>query len=373
MELIVVVDGEPDELGSIRRAAAGAAVTITSTDPAGAMQAVAAGAGRDAGCVVAGIGSAAGAAFDAAAEHGAILGFVSLSGQLEPRHMAMIEDWPELPVLTVAGPEDRTALDAAVTAYLASTHAASEVIVERTPPVDDLTAWLVGRATGRVEVTEVAFTSSDGWQIHATRRVPSSGRPVPGVVLLHTGRSDRSAFARLERLLGEAGLAVLNIDWRGRGESTNLGSYFDLSDDTKAAAWRDALAAFDALAADPRIDGDRLGAVGCVHGAEYAVRAAWRDRRVKAVVVLTGYRPHEPEETDLLVSGDIDVMYVTGTGHTITSQAMRDLHQRAPRRSSHMIEYPGSALGYQLFEQDPALEPTIVTWLGEVLHTTGRQ
>ena len=38
-----------------------------------------------------------------------------------------------------------------------------------------------------------------------------------------------------------------------------------------------------------------------------------------------------------------------------------------------MIEYPGSALGYQLFEQDPALEPTIVTWLGEVLHTTGRQ
>ena len=59
---------------------------------------------------------------------------------------------------------------------------------------------------------------------------------MPGVVLLHTGRSDRTAYARLERLLTDAGLAVLNIDWRGRGESTNLGTYFDLDDATKAAA-----------------------------------------------------------------------------------------------------------------------------------------
>ena len=28
-----------------------------------------------------------------------------------------------------------------------------------------------------------------------------------------------------------------------------------------------------------------------------------------------------------------------------------------------MIEYPGSAIGYQLFEQDPSLEPRIVAWL----------
>ena len=45
----------------------------------------------------------------------------------------------------------------------------------------------------------------------------------------------------------------------------------------------------------------------------------------------------------------------------------RDLHHRAPRGSSQMIEYPGSAIGYQLFEQDPALEPRIVAWLTEVL------
>ena len=73
----------------------------------------------------------------------------------------------------------------------------------------------------------------DGWEIHGTRRVPSRANPVPGVVLLHTGRSDRAVYSRLEHLLTDAGLAVLNIDWRGRGESTNLGTYFELDADTR--------------------------------------------------------------------------------------------------------------------------------------------
>ena len=190
---------------------------------------------------------------------------------------------------------------------------------------------------------------------------------MPGVVLLHTGRSDRAAYSRLERLLSERGLAVLNIDWRGRGESINLGSYFDLDDATKAAAWRDAMAALEHLAGDERVDSSRLGAVGCVHGAEYAVRAAWRDRRVRALVILTGYRPHEPEEAEILVSGDVDVMYVNSIGHTIIGAAMHDLCDRAPRGTAHMVEYPGSALGYQLFEIDHALEPRIAEWLAGVL------
>ena len=78
-------------------------------------------------------------------------------------------------------------------------------------------------------MTEVSFTTVDGWIIHGTRRVPVRAEPVPGVVLLHTGRSDRAVYARTEQLLARfPGLAVLNVDWRGRGESINLGAYFEL-------------------------------------------------------------------------------------------------------------------------------------------------
>ena len=119
-------------------------------------------------------------------------------------------------------------------------------------------------------------------------------------------------YSRLEHLLTDAGLAVLNIDWRGRGESTNLGTYFELDAETRLAAWRDAAAALDHLASDPRVDaahgGGRLRAWRRICGAPR------RDQRVRALVLLTGYRPHEPEEAALLVDGDVDVMYVTAVG-----------------------------------------------------------
>jgi dienelactone hydrolase len=345
----------------------GSAVAFTVAGPADAPSAIDATVDRDGGCVVVGIESATGAALEAASEHGAVRGFVSLQGDVHARHVQLIGDWPELPVLAVARSGERSRLRHAVDVYLASPNAASDLLVDESPSAEHVLHWIAARLADDVEVTEVCVSTEDGWEIHGTRRVPSRSDPVPGVVLLHTGRSDRAVYSRLERLLTDAGLAVLNIDWRGRGQSTNLGSYFELDNDTKIAAWRDAAAALDHLASDQRVDPTRLAALGCVHGAEYAVRAAWRDRRVRALVVLTGYRPLEPEEEALLVSGDVSVMYVTATGQTITTEAMRGLHRRAPRGTTVMVEYPGSAIGYQLFEQDPALEPRIVAWLHEAL------
>ena len=361
MKVIVVADGDPPLLAPMREAASKAGLSWVAAAPADAAASIAD------GCVVVGVDTAAGPALEAAAEHGGIRGFVSLDGDLEAHHVELISEWPELALLAVARPGQRSRFGCAVDTFLASAQAASDLIAEDSPVPEQILAWITDRTADDVEVTEVSFTTADGWEIHGTRRVPSRANPVPGVVLLHTGRSDRAVYSRLEHLLTDAGLAVLNIDWRGRGESTNLGTYFELDAETRFAGWRDAAAALDHLASDPRVDAARLAAVGCVHGAEYAVRAAWRDQRVRALVLLTGYRPHEPEEAALLVDGDVDVMYVTAVGQTITSDAMRDLHRQAPRGATVMIEYPGSAIGYQLFEQDPSLEPRIAAWLSEAL------
>ena len=350
MKVIVVADGDPPDLASLWRAAEDSRFTVTSVVSGDAGAAIDDAVREHRGCVVVGVGSAAGRALDAAAAHGAVRGFVSLDGELGRHAVELIGEWPELPLLAVARPGHRDRLAAAVDAYLASPHSASDLIVDDAPALDHVVAWIAERVAGDVDVTEVEFATEDGWEIHGTLRVPVRSTAVPGVILLHTGRSDRAVYSRLEHVLTDAGLAVLNIDWRGRGKSTNKGTYFELDADTKVAAWRDATAALDLLGADARVDAGRLAALGCVHGAEYAVRAAWRDRRVRALVVLTGYRPLEPEEAELLVSGDVNVMYVTAVGQTITTESMRDLHRRAPHGATVMVEYPGSAIGYQLFE-----------------------
>jgi dienelactone hydrolase len=369
MRTIIVAD-DADAVIEVRRAAELAGVEVTSiagTSPAAAAEAIGAAAGSDQAWTVVLAGPISTAAIDIVAEHGGASGLAALSSRFRAEQVDLIREWPELPLLSVAQADDRAGLRSAVDAYLASDHARSELLVSDTTDSEAVASWLVSRMHERIDVADVTCTSDDGWEIHGTMCIPPRSHPVPGVVLLHTGRSDRSAYARLQRLLAEHGLAVYNVDWRGRGASTNLGTYFDLDDATKFGAWRDAVAALERLGSDPRVDADRLAAVGCVHGAEYAVRAAWRDRRVKALVILTGYRPHEPQEDELLVSGEVDVLYVNATGHTITGAAMHDLCRRAPRGRAQLVEYPGSALGYQLFEIDPDLEPRIAAWLSQVL------
>ena len=310
----------------------------------------------------------------AAASAGRVSALVLVGVPLSATALELVHEWPELPILTVADPTDREGLRGAVDAYLASVHGASDVIVG---PLADAWApaatWLRARLTAVPRSEEVVLTSADGWELHATRWLPipvSAARTdggAPGVVLLHTGRSDRAVFARLERLLAERGFAVLNVDWRGRGQSTNRGTYLSLSGEERAAGWRDAVAAFEHLAQCPEVDPSRLAAVGAIHGAEHAVRAAQHDPRVRALVLLTGYRPAGEPEGDYLSHGNVDVMYVTSTDHTITTVAMRGLYEASTRRRVRYVEYPGGAIAYQLFEIDQRLEPAIVSWLAEVL------
>jgi dienelactone hydrolase len=344
----------------------GLAVRLVS-GPDAAARAVEAGSG-DSLLAVVGWGDAGEAALVAAAGASAVA-VALVASPLSPEVTALVAEWPEVPVLAVADALDRPALKGAVDAYLASGHDASDI---RVGPIDDgalgeVAAWLRERMTVAPIVDEVELASSDGWTLHATRSRPRAAGPVPGVVLLHSGRSDRAAFARLERLLVERGLAVLNVDWRGRGQSTGRGTYDELGATERADGWRDAAAALDHLAACEGVDDERLAAVGVIHGAEHAVRAAQRDPRVRAIGLLTGYRPGSDEERAYLTSGQPATLYVTARDQRVTTEAMSALHRASPPGRSRYVEYPGAAIGYQLFELDPTLEPTIAAWLAEVL------
>lgn len=315
-------------------------------------------------------GPACGVTVRAAASSPDVRALGLLSPAIDAQTLGILAEWREIPLAVVADTRDRDALGCSVDAYLGSSHPDSALEVDEAIGDDDglgerLARWAAAvlATVGRAE--EVEFDTVDGWRIHADLVVGGSG-DAPGVVLLHSGRSDRTIFTRLTRLLARAGFVVLAVDWRGRGRSVNRGTYFELSSEEKAAAGNDAAAALDFLAARPEVDERRLALVGVVHGAEYAVRGAVGDDRVRALALLTGYRPADDSERDFLLSGDVEAFYVTCEAHGPVTTTMRELYEASPGRRTRLTVYPGGAIGYQLFEIDPSLEPTVVAWLSEV-------
>lgn len=283
----------------------------------------------------------------------------------------LVADWEELPLLVVADPASRAALRDAVELHGVARHPSSDVRIGRLADgtlAEEVASWLQARRRDAGTRRPVTFTAEDGWELHGDLLLPDRVHPVPGVVLLHSGRSDRAAFDPLARRLVAHGLAVLNLDWRGRGASTNKGrGYYDIGLADRALGMRDAAAGFDLLAGLDQVDGRRLGAVGVAHGAEHAVRGSLGDARVRAVVILTGFHLAGDDERQRLLSGELDVLYVTGAGHRTTTAAMRALYEQSRGRRTRFVEVPGSAIGYQLLELHPRLAWTVAAWLEEVL------
>ena len=204
----------------------------------------------------------------------------------------LIGESPDVAVLTLADPR-RATLASAVDGHLASGHEESDIWIG---PIDESTAgrhvatWLAERVSSSPVAAEIVFESTDGWQLHGDLHVARRDTPGPAVVLMHSARSDGSIFGRLARLLARRGMTVLNVDWRGRGRSTNQGRFADLGDAQRAATCDDVTAAFDAVAALPEVDPARLGVLGIAQGAGYAAGGALGDPRTRAIVLLTGFQ-----------------------------------------------------------------------------------
>ncbi|HXG64590.1 MAG TPA: alpha/beta hydrolase [Blastocatellia bacterium] len=331
-------------------------------------------------------GGAADAAVMGARAEWRVRSFVLLSGRLGREAKEILAEWKDNPALCLVSSEDKAALRDMTDVYFTSRHGDADIRVfegmgsgaamieswarqfpEREPLEDAVARWVHHSLASVGRAREVSFMTEDGWKIFGNLLLPDGGENAPGVVLLHSGRSDRYIFAGLERLLVRAGFAVLNIDWRGRGKSTNKGSYFQLSKAERAEGGLDAQAAINFLASQPGVDAGRIGVVGVIHGAEYAVRGSIGDPRVKAIALLTGYVPADDRERAYVTSGLAAVMYVTCEGHRQVTKVMRSLYEQTPGKLTRLIVYEGGAIGYQLFELDDKLEPTIVEWLKEAL------
>ena len=308
-------------------------------------------------------------ALQRAGSDSAITSAVLVNAFLTPADIELIEDSLDLAILTVVDPKLRDRIGLAVKGHLASRHEDSDILIKdiaENQTLLEIGEWLVTqsmRAGGKIKVN---FGTPDGWDLHADLWKPETEGRVPGIVLMHSGRSDRSIFGRLSRLLSRAGFVVLNLDWRGRGMSTNKGYFVDFSPEEQADVSKDIGAAFDWLSTLDYVDSSRLGVLGVAHGANYAVSGALGDPRTRAIVLLTGFHTPDERQRAQLTDGSVSVLYISGTPHVITTKSMRTLYELSRDKKSRFIEYSEGVLGYQFFDLHPDLEPTIVEWFREV-------
>jgi dienelactone hydrolase len=194
----------------------------------------------------------------------------------------------------------------------------------------------------------------------------SGQQPVSGVVLLHSALGDRHSFENLIRLLVQKEIAVLNLDWRGRGQSIERGYYFDLSKDERNKAYLDVQAAVDFLAAEKAVDAQRIGIVAMVLSAKYGMLAAVKDARVKTFVVLTGFLS-EGAEQEQINSMKIPVLYLLSDGRPKVTKAMMDHYALTRPYGSQVFTHKGSEHGFHLIARDSGWEMLIVNWLNDHL------
>ena len=332
------------------------------------------GAGDTSGNAVAIVGCGAGTeTVCAAAASATIDSLVLVRCELSDDAIDMIAESEGIAVLTIVDPADRDRLGGAIQGHLASSNEDSDVVVEpfdAAAIADRVATWLEHRVRSGVHVEDVTLRTPDGWVLGADLHLPAgavAAAPVPAVVLMHTGRSDRAVFGRLAKLMARRGVAALSLDWRGRGTSTNLGRFVDFTREQQQTIRRDVTAAYDHLCTLPEIDGGRLGVLGIAHGAGYGAEGALGDPRTRAVALMTAYHLLDDRQRIALESGEVAVLCVACTPNTASAGAMREVYRVSANRSSRLIEYPEGVLGYQLFDLHPDLEPAIVDWFAEVL------
>ncbi len=309
-----------------------------------------------------------------------------ISGRLSEPAKEVIKTHSDIPLFLVVSKEDRKALRDMADAYGLSQSPESRIKVftdmgigttmfsvwraahpQGKPIEETLTEWMVEQLKAAGSVKEVSFNSADGWTLFGTLRTPDTASEtvsMPAVVMIHSSFTDRHIFDHLAANMVKRGVAVLNIDTRGRGKSTGKGELLDLPPEERNKTTLDAKAAVNFLASRPGIG--RIGLIGPDRGAIYALEAAIDDPRVGALMLMTTLITAPQKEA--IAKLEFPVFFIASKEiEAITNGSMAAAYTATRNRASRLLIYQGGLLGYEILETDEALEPAVVQWMKDQL------
>jgi pimeloyl-ACP methyl ester carboxylesterase len=166
--------------------------------------------------------------------------------------------------------------------------------------------------------------------------------------------------------IAKRGMAALRFDWRGKGQSFLEGTAADQDE-----MWRDVKAALEFFAAQPAVDGSRMGAVAATLACINTLQASLDDTRMKTIVLLTALEPND-EVRRLLASSDVPLFPVASLEDNnyqrgSLAESTRLVHQLSKSKQSQILLYDDAGRGSEMLKVKPELEPMILRWLDEKL------
>jgi len=333
------------------------------------------------------------AAVKGAMENPRVKAFVLLSGLLDETSVGLVKANLTKPTLFVVSKEDKKSFECLTKAYELGGNSENEIWIQdglgigatmaslwrnrnTNQPIEKAIDFVAGdwmlaklRAVGRLK--SVTLQTKDGWNLYANLRLPdlsNNDERVPGVILLPAALSDRASYRGLERVLIANRIALLNLEWRGVGRSTEKGNFVDLPVSELKGAIGDVQEGYKFLCSQREVDPERIGILGATFSAKLAMYGAMTLPKIKAVAMLTAFVWPWDQENDFKSISVIGrpVMLVTGDGFGELTRKFADTLAKDKRNK--VVTYSGGIFGYALFGIDKTLEPSIASWFKEQLN-----
>jgi dienelactone hydrolase len=227
---------------------------------------------------------------------------------------------------------------------------------------------LLVAATGaaqQISPQVVSLHASEGTMLKGTYF--ASGKPGPGVLLLHQCNQQRKLWDVLGERLASSGISVLTFDFRGFGESG--GTPHDKltpeeENKVQTEIWPgDIEIAFQYLLARPGVDRDRIGAGGASCGVYNAIKLARRHPEVKSLVLLAGPTDREGRQF-LRSSKNMPIFTSAADDDVFGPQAlmMQWFFSLSLSSASRFAHYASGGHGAEMFAVQKELPGIIADW-----------
>lgn len=329
-----------------------------------------------------GVGAGADYVLREAAESPGVQGVVLISGTLTEPARDYIRTRSDIPILCIAGTDDKEGFREMSEAFYLSENKASNIILStghgttifsRTAGLADrVTAWIVENIKGLGPEMEISFQTEDGWSLHGRLRRPGNVEPgarVPSVVLVHGAQHDQETYYSLSRALAKRGVASLSFDWRGKNRdlSETRGHYgVNFPREEQDKTYLDVKAAINFLAEQDGMIPDRLGLVAATRGTSYAIKGSVGDDRVKTMVMLSQYAIDDADR-QFLTTTDIPIFFIASLEDRNTELGglgdfTVEAHRIAKNKFTELILFDDAGRGSEMLEFKDELEGMIVRW-----------
>jgi dienelactone hydrolase len=195
----------------------------------------------------------------------------------------------------------------------------------------------------------------------------ASGKPGPGVLLLHQCNQQRKLWDVLGERLASLGINVLTFDYRGFGESGGI-SHDKLTPEEESKiqteTWpSDIEIAFEYLLTQPEVARERIGVGGASCGVYNAIKLARRHPEVESLVLLAG--PTDREGRQFLQSSKNMPIFTSAADDDVfgpQALIMQWLFSLSPNSASRFAHYASGGHGAEMFAVQKELSGIIADW-----------